>query len=279
MFKEKLYNGTLSTITGTTTIRRFPVTTTISVNTYKTDLLNSCIVDFLVNECEISNTDCVYYPIENGSDERKGNLFLYGTPLQYVIVSTNVYWSLYSGAVQIDNGSSASTTNIFNGSNYNFKICLIGNPNAGFSLFISNYNLSYASSAICAMGFYRLKNIVDEEYWTLVTNLSSYNIATSGTNRSAITKSSDSTRPNITSAYFTTASNVMNGDVYLTFPNKYPLVPKIIGQFFEVVSGYEYALTSAINGSTSTPSTSYFYRIGTDTYCLISSTHGILVKL
>ena len=90
MWKEKLYTGTISSSTTTVSIKKYPDTTTVSVNAQKTDALNECILDFLKNVCGVQNV--VYYPA-TGSDDKKGNIFINGCPFQFYVSGSNTYWT------------------------------------------------------------------------------------------------------------------------------------------------------------------------------------------
>lgn len=297
MFKEKLYNGTLTTYTGTTSIRRYPSTNTISVNIYKTDLFNNCLVDFLTNECGLSSDDVKYYAIENSSDDRKGSICIFGMYMQFYFMSNDVHYRIAnSSRILFERYTSSSTAQnseymanvVFQNGDYNFKLCLIGNPNCGFNLWISNYWLyyivsGYSSSSIyyrLNWSIYRLRDIVNKKSYTMLACINyglSYtydetgNVVIDGVTQSEhISKSS----------YYELTTTYMS-----KFPNKYPLIPVLMWGFYEVLNGYylvsreALGITSAAAYTYSSPRAAYFYQIGNDTFCLTSAAYGALIKL
>lgn len=280
MFKEKLYSGTLATYTGTTNIKRYPSSSTLSVNIYKTDLLNECIVDFLVNECGMSQDDVVYYPIENGTDDRKGNLYIFGMPTQHVIIGANNLYKIYNSEADFTAYTSSSATTsytIFNNGTYYFKLCMIGNPNSGFIFFISNNNLDYPVQASSSFGYiprcyYKIKDLTSEDYHAVTAPLIS-NSATV-----YLYENSENKAITLLSPYGAVTTAQMQWK-----PNKYPKIPKLLGvPFYELVNGYElvsYTALGLANNTYSSPSTPHFYKIGNDNYCMISTHHGLLIEL
>ena len=270
MWKEKLYSGTLSSYSSTTRAIMLPGTSTATVNIYKTDILNTCIKNFLT-ECGVS--DVVYYPLEDSSDSRKGNLFIYGTPFQFWVINTNTYFTVRSGSFAIVSGS-ASTTVIFDSSgNYNIRICLAGNPASSFGISIGATTYGGTTYSMPYLMIYKVKSAVDNSYWTLIQRIDS------STSNLWLTKS-DGTRPYnaalITSLNDQSNSNIVSGIMNI-YPNKYPLIPKYYS-FFRLLDCYEVVSFRTLGLSvTSSPETSYFLEIGNKTYFYTSSYHFILI--
>ena len=255
MWKEKVYTG--SGITGTTTvsIKKYPDTTTVTVNIAKTDVLNNCIKSFLL-ECGVPSV--VYYPC-SGSDDRKGNIFINGVPFQFYVPSTSTYWNAYSGALTLNTSSSSV---IFNSSgDYSIRICLAGNPASTFGFIVaqsSSYGgTTYGTNYIM---MYKLKSEVDESIWWLTQ------INGQSTSNLWLTKS-DGTRPYnyalstglLDSANLSIPLSVMN-----VYQNKYPLIPRYYG-FFKMVDCYQY-FQNLMSIGASTPTDSKFIKVGTKTY-------------
>lgn len=268
MWKEKVYTGSVSGSTTTASITKLPDSTTVTVNVERTDLLNQKIVDFL-QECGVS--DVVYYEINGSSDSRKGNLFIYGTPFQFYIVGTSTYFAVTSGSFTIMSGS-GSTTVCFNGNQYSIRICIVGNPLSSFGFSIGSTSYGGTSYSMPFLMVYKLQSVVDNSYWTFIQP------ATATTSNLWLTKS-DGTRP-YNSALTTGLSDASNlnmiSGIMNLFPNKYPLIPKFYS-FFRLIDCYSFVSTQALGSYYPTPATSYFAKIGNDTY-LLNNYHGILLK-
>lgn len=269
MWKEKVYTGSITGSTTTASITKLPDSATVVVNVEKTDLLNQKIVEFL-QECGVS--DVVYYQISGSSDSKKGNLFIYGTPFQFYVLGTNTYFTATSGnSFSIISGSS-STTICFSGTNYSIRICIVGNPLSSFGFAIGS--TSYGGSAY-SMGFlmvYKVQSLVDNSYWTFIQ------LATQTTSNLWLTKS-DGTRP-YNSALVTGLNDASNTNIATSvmnlFSNKYPLIPKFYS-FFRLIDCYSFISSQALGSYYPAPATSYFAKIGDDTY-MLNYYHGILLK-
>jgi len=266
MWKEKVYTG--SGVTGTTTvsIRKYPDTSTITVNVAKTDTLNTCIKNFLL-ECGVP--DVVYYPC-TGSDARKGNIFINGVPYQFYVTSSYTYWNATSGSFSIYTSSSSV---IFNSAGeYSIRLCLAGNPLSSFGFAIAGSSSYGASSYVTNyIMLYKLKSEVDDSIWWL----SHIN----GTNSMWLTKN-DGTRPHnsaLTTGLVDNFNYSLPTTVMNIFANKYPLIPRYCG-VFRMVDCYIFISSSALNVGYSSPTDSKFAKIGNKTYFAnYPSSSGLLI--
>lgn len=269
MWKEKVYTGTITGSTTTESITRLPETSTVTVNVEKTDLLNQKIVAFLT-ECGVS--DVIYYPINGSSDSRKGNLFINNTPFQFYVSGSNTYFTAYSGGYSIISGGS-STTVCFSGTSYSIRICIVGNPSSSFGFAIGSTSYGGSSYSMAFLMVYKLQSMVDDSYWTLIEMANVQN-------NLYLTKY-DGTRPYNSSISLAAGlkdqsntdipTNVMN-----IFSDKYPLIPKYFA-FFRMIDCYIYVSINSLGSYYPSPATSYFAKIGNDTY-MINQYHGILLK-
>ena len=254
MWKEKVYTGSGITGTTTTSIRKYPDTSTITVNIAKTDALNSCIKDFLL-ECGVPSV--VYYPC-TGSDERKGNIFINGVPFQFYVTSSYFYWNATSGSFSIYTSSSSV---IFNSAGeYSIRLCLAGNPLSSFGFALAGSS-TYGSATYTVnyIMMYKLKSEVDDSIWWL----SHINTASS----LWFTKS-DGTRPYNSAISYGAIDNFnynVPSAIMGVFTNKYPLIPRYFAMF-RMVDCYTFVSITALNVSASSPSDSKFVKIGNKTY-------------
>lgn len=272
MWKEKIYTGTLSSYSATATVTKFPDSTTVTVNTYKTDKLNDCIKNFLT-ECGVS--DVTYYPIANSTNVKKGNLYIYGVPFQFYVSGSNTYFTATSGSTYTIISGSSSTTVVFDSSgNYSIRICLAGNPASSFGFSVGATSYGGTSYSMAYLMIYKAKDVVNNQDWVFTQLLNA------STSALWLTKT-DGTRPyNValtTSLQDNSNYNIIVGLMNL-FPNKYPLIPKYYGMFklvdcYEVVSYTSLGITNTI----STPASSSFVMIGNKTYFYTSSNHHILI--
>lgn len=269
MWKEKVYTGQITLGTGTTTITKFPDSTTITVNISKTDKLNDCIKSFLL-ECGVPSV--VYYPC-SGSDSRKGNLYINGVPFQFYVSGSNYYWNAYSGNSLSFYTSSGAV--IFDSSgNYSIRLCLAGNPLSTFGFALAGSS-AYGSTAypINYIMMYKLKSAVDDSIW--------YFTQMNGQTTSGLwlTKS-DGTRPYnnylqtglVNPTQYNIVPQIMN-----LFPNKYPLIPKYYA-FFRMVDCYEFVSYYELGSLQSSPADSKFVTIGSNVYFVNNySATGVLI--
>lgn len=131
MVFEKRYKGTLAAATGTESVLvSYGMTTNVTQNTYKTQLLNECLEDFLT-ECGV---DCYY---------EKPFLWVDGVPFHFYVTGTNNFFAVagpFNTAALIT--TAAGTGAVFSGANYNFTLRLNGYPGRAVNVIYTLYGVT-----------------------------------------------------------------------------------------------------------------------------------------
>lgn len=150
MDRIKIYSGMITEDSATKSVKMYyGATSNTLVKKGKTEMLNGKLLEFL-NDC-------------GGEAEYDGNfLWINGVPVTLLFTGTNSFFAGYYPFNSNMQYGSDSSTNIFNGLNYNFKVRLLGEPTTAFFLLIST---NYASPAFNQNGFvmvfYKAENILN----------------------------------------------------------------------------------------------------------------------
>ena len=257
MDRIKIFSGSVSSNTIETIDKSYGTSATEKISRERTDVLNYALEEFL-NECGVDvNYDGNY-------------LWINGVPVVFYFYQNYYYYSCCFpfNSTAIVTGST-TTTDIFNGNNYNFKIRLLGEPTGAFYLVISR---NYAAPTFSQVfGFFKATNFINERNSRLFrygTNLNIY----------AIDLDDDGSPIDIgrnTAAGITCDLNILAVD-YSNNADKYPLVewnPAIFK-----AEGCYYGLPNsplpAAAAQTSDAQT--FIKLGDDTY--YRSYNGPLIK-
>lgn len=152
MDRLKFYNGSISEDSATISInQRYGGTSKVNAKKSKTELLNNILCGFLL-EC-------------GANASYDGNyLWINKVPVVLYFLSSNAFFTSYH---PFNNSPSAagstSTTDIFNGMNYHFKVRLLGEPTTAFVLLIShNFNSPVFVVNGANFTFYKAENIINK---------------------------------------------------------------------------------------------------------------------
>lgn len=260
MDRIKSFSGTVSADTQEKVNSSYGMSGTITIYRERTDIFNTALVEFL-DEC--------------GADAKyDGNyLWINGVPIKFCFNQKTHYVCYFPfNSTAIVEGST-TTTDVFNGNNYNFKVRLLGEPTRSFYLVISR---NYATPSFYqAIGFYKAQNFINGRD----SRIYKYMSTQGGGNAFAIDLDDDGVPIDIgrsaAASAFTWKLNTSGND-FKNNPNKYPLVewnPAIFK-----VEGCYYGLTnSPLPAASSYTTTAHtFVKLGDDIFYI--SYDGPLIK-
>ncbi|MBD5461523.1 MAG: hypothetical protein HDR24_00460 [Lachnospiraceae bacterium] len=250
MDRIKLFSGTVSTDTTEKINGPYGIpSSTVAIHRGKTDILNKALAEFL-DEC--------------GADAKyDGNyLWINGVPILFYSYQTTYYVCYFPFNSTAIIAGTATTTDIFDGNDYNFKVRLLGEPTRSFYLVISrNYKTPSFNQVF---SFFKATNFINGRD----SRIYKYGTVKGG-NAFAIDLNDDGVPMDIgrsaAATGFTWKLNTCSDD-YKYNPNKYPLVewnPAIFK-----VEGCYYGLSNSPlpTASSATADGQTFIRLGDDTF-------------